>query len=127
SIPEPNALAIRTPLGLVLHTGDWKIDPDPLVGDEMDVKRLTEIGDEGVRAIVCDSTNVFSPGSSGSEADVAKSLVEVIRACPQRVAVTTFASNVARLESIAKAAAACDRRVVLVGRSMFRVVGAAQD
>ncbi len=127
SIPEPNALAIRTPLGLVLHTGDWKIDPDPVVGDDMDVTRLTEIGDEGVRAIVCDSTNVFSPGVSGSEADVAKSLIEVIRACPQRVAVTTFASNVARLESIARAAAACDRHVILVGRAMFRVVGAARE
>ena len=127
SIPEPNALAIRTPLGLVLHTGDWKIDPEPLVGDDMDVTRLKEIGDEGVRAIVCDSTNVFSPGTSGSEADVARSLVEVIRQCEQRVAVTTFASNVARLESIAKAAAACDRHVVLVGRAMYRIVGAARD
>ncbi|MEN6543724.1 ribonuclease J [Parvibaculum sp.] len=127
SIPEPNALAIRTPLGLVLHTGDWKIDPEPLVGDDMDVTRLKEIGDEGVRAIVCDSTNVFSPGTSGSEADVAKSLVEVIRQCEQRVAVTTFASNVARLESVAKAAAACDRHVVLVGRAMYRIVGAARD
>ncbi|KAB7739290.1 MBL fold metallo-hydrolase [Parvibaculum sedimenti] len=127
SIPEPNALAIRTPLGLVLHTGDWKIDPEPLVGDDMDVKRLKEIGDEGVRAIVCDSTNVFSPGTSGSEADVAKSLIEVIRQCEQRVAVTTFASNVARLESIAKAAEACDRHVVLVGRAMFRIVSAARD
>ena len=127
SIPEPNALAIRTPLGLVLHTGDWKIDPEPLVGDDMDVTRLKEIGDEGVRAIVCDSTNVFSPGTSGSEADVAKSLIEVIRQCEQRVAVTTFASNVARLESIARAAEACDRHVVLVGRAMFRIVGAARD
>ena len=127
SIPEPNALAIRTPLGLVLHTGDWKIDPEPLVGGDIDMTRLTEIGDEGVRAIVCDSTNVFSPGTSGSEADVAKSLIEVIRACPQRVAVTTFASNVARLESIAKAAAACDRHVVLVGRAMFRIVTAARE
>lgn len=127
SIPEPNALAIRTPLGLVMHTGDWKIDPEPLVGGDMDIQRLTEIGDEGVRAIVCDSTNVFSPGTSGSEADVAKSLIDVIRACPQRVAVTTFASNVARIESIARAAEACDRHVVLVGRAMFRVVGAARE
>lgn len=127
SIPEPNALAIRTPLGLVMHTGDWKIDPEPLVGDDMDVTRLGEIGDEGVRAIVCDSTNVFSPGSSGSEADVAKALIEVIRECEGRVAVTTFASNVARIESIAKAAAACDRHVILVGRAMFRLVGAARD
>lgn len=127
SILEPNALAIRTPLGLVMHTGDWKIDPDPVVGDDMDIARLTEIGDEGVRAIVCDSTNVFSPGTSGSEADVASSLVGLIKSCEGRVAVTTFASNVARLESIARAAEACDRHAVLVGRSMHRVVGAARE
>ena len=127
SILEPNALAIRTPLGLVMHTGDWKIDPDPVLGDDIDIARLTEIGDEGVRAIVCDSTNVFSPGSSGSEADVATSLIELIRPLEGRVAVTTFASNVARLESIARAAAACDRHAVLVGRAMFRVVAAARD
>jgi ribonuclease J len=127
SIPEPNALAIRTPLGLIMHTGDWKIDPEPLVGGDMDIARLSEIGDEGVRAIVCDSTNVFSPGTSGSEADVARSLIEVIRECEGRVAVTTFASNVARIESIAKAAAVCDRHVILVGRAMFRLVGAARE
>ncbi|MBX3493274.1 MAG: ribonuclease J [Parvibaculum sp.] len=127
SILEPNALAIRTPLGLVMHTGDWKIDPDPVLGDDIDIARLTEIGDEGVRAIVCDSTNVFSPGTSGSEADVAASLIELIRPMEGRVAVTTFASNVARLESIARAAAACDRHAVLVGRSMHRVVAAARD
>ncbi len=127
SILEPNALAIRTPLGLVMHTGDWKIDPDPVVGDDMDIGRLSEIGDEGVLAIVCDSTNVFSPGTSGSEADVASSLIELIRSCEGRVAVTTFASNVARLESIARAAEACDRHAVLVGRSMHRVVGAARE
>ncbi|PKQ06269.1 MAG: MBL fold metallo-hydrolase [Alphaproteobacteria bacterium HGW-Alphaproteobacteria-11] len=127
SILEPNALAIRTPLGLVMHTGDWKIDPDPVLGDDIDIARLTEIGDEGVRAIVCDSTNVFSPGTSGSEADVAESLIELIRPMEGRVAVTTFASNVARLESIARAAAACDRHAVLVGRSMHRVVAAARD
>lgn len=127
SIPEPNALAIRTPLGLVMHTGDWKIDPDPVVGDDMDMKRLTEIGDEGVLAIVCDSTNVFSPGSSGSEADVAESLIDLIKPMTGRVAVTTFASNVARLESIARAAEACDRHVVLAGRAMFRITSAARD
>lgn len=127
SILEPNALAIRTPLGLVMHTGDWKIDPDPVLGDDIDIARLTEIGDEGVRAIVCDSTNVFSPGTSGSEADVATSLIELIRPMEGRVAVTTFASNVARLESIARAAAACDRHAVLVGRAMYRVVAAARD
>ncbi|ABS64817.1 beta-lactamase domain protein [Parvibaculum lavamentivorans DS-1] len=127
SILEPNGLAIRTPLGLVMHTGDWKIDPDPVAGDDMDIARLSEIGDEGVRAIVCDSTNVFSPGTSGSEADVASSLIELIKSCEGRVAVTTFASNVARLESIARAAEACDRHAVLVGRSMYRVVGAARE
>jgi len=127
SIPEPNALAIRTPLGLVLHTGDWKIDPDPVVGENMDTTRLAEIGKEGVRAIVCDSTNVFSSGSSGSEADVAKSLIEVISKCAGRVAITTFASNLARIESIARAAKACDRHPVLVGRGMFRIVTAARE
>ncbi|MEQ9144659.1 MAG: ribonuclease J [Parvibaculaceae bacterium] len=127
SIPEPNALAIRTALGTVMHTGDWKIDPDPVVGDDIDRKRLAEIGDEGVRAIVCDSTNVFSPGEAGSEADVGKSLTTLIGELEARVAVTTFASNVARLESIIRAAEANDRHVVLVGRSMFRVIAAARD
>tara|TARA_R110000824_G_scaffold155226_6_gene327735 strand:- start:25094 stop:26773 length:1680 start_codon:yes stop_codon:yes gene_type:complete len=127
SIPEPNALAIRTPLGTIMHTGDWKIDPDPLLGDNMDIARLTAIGDEGVRAMVCDSTNVFSPGTSGSEGDVAKALIEAIRPCKGRVAVTAFASNVARIQSIARAAEACDRHVVLVGRAMFRLVGAARE
>ena len=127
SIPEPNALAIRTPLGTIMHTGDWKIDPEPLVGAKMNVERLIEIGDEGVRAIICDSTNVFSAGTAGSESEVAASLIEVIRPCTGRVAVTTFASNVARVESIAKAAQACDRHVVLVGRSMFRLVSAARE
>jgi ribonuclease J len=127
SILEPNALAIRTPLGLVLHTGDWKIDRDPVVGDDIDEARLRAIGDEGVRAIVCDSTNVFTPGTSGSEADVAASLVELLKQCEGRVAITTFASNVARLESIIRAGAAVGRHPVLVGRSMYRVVAAARE
>lgn len=127
SIPEPNAIAIRTSLGTIMHTGDWKIDPEPLVGAKMNVDRLKEIGEEGVRAIICDSTNVFSAGTAGSEADVAASLIEVIKPLTGRVAVTTFASNVARVESIAKAAEACDRHVVLVGRSMFRLVSAARE
>lgn len=127
SIPEPNALAIRTPLGLVMHTGDWKIDPDPVLGDDIDIERLSEIGNEGVRAIVCDSTNVFTPGVSGSEADVGKGLTEIIGELKGKVAVTTFASNVARLESVIRAAEACERHVVLVGRSMHRVVGAARE
>lgn len=127
SILEPNALAIRTPLGLVLHTGDWKIDRDPMVGDDIDEARLCAIGDEGVRAIVCDSTNVFTPGTSGSEADVAASLVELLKQCEGRVAITTFASNVARLDSIIRAGEAVGRHPVLVGRSMYRVVAAARE
>jgi len=127
SILEPNALAIRTSLGLVLHTGDWKIDRDPVVGDDIDEARLRAIGDEGVRAIVCDSTNVFTPGTSGSEADVAASLVELLKQCEGRVAITTFASNVARLESIIRAGDAVGRHPVLVGRSMYRVVAAARE
>lgn len=127
SILEPNALAIRTPLGLVLHTGDWKIDPDPVVGGDIDEARLRAIGDEGVRAIICDSTNVFTPGTSGSEADVAASLIELLQQCEGRVAITTFASNVARLESIIRAGDAVGRHPVLVGRSMHRVVAAARE
>ena len=127
SILEPNALAIRTPLGLVLHTGDWKIDPDPVIGGDIDEARLRAIGDEGVRAIVCDSTNVFSPGTAGSEADVAASLTDLLKNCEGRVAVTTFASNVARLESIIRAGEACGRHPVLVGRVMHRVVAAARE
>ncbi len=127
SIPEPNALAIRTTLGTVMHTGDWKIDPNPVVGDNFDTKRLSEIGDEGVRAIVCDSTNVFSPGEAGSEADVGKSLTDLIAGLKGRVAVTTFASNVARLESIIRAAEANDRHIVLAGRSMHRIIAAARE
>lgn len=127
SIPEPNALAIRTPLGTVMHTGDWKIDPAPVLGADIDEKRLKEIGDEGVLAMVCDSTNVFSPGEAGSEADVGRSLSELLGEQTGRVAVTTFASNVARLESIIRAAADNDRHVALVGRSMFRVTAAARE
>eukprot|EP00439_Symbiodinium_sp_Y106_P089249 s1_g1785.t1 len=127
SIPEPNALAIRTPLGTVMHTGDWKIDPGPVIGHTLDSKRLAEIGEEGVRAIVCDSTNVFTPGEAGSEADVATSLTDLIGGLEGRVVVTTFASNVARLESVIRAAEANGRHVVLAGRSMFRVIAAARD
>ena len=126
SIPEPNAIAIRTKLGTVMHTGDWKIDPNPVVGDDIDRKRLAEIGDEGVRAMVCDSTNVFTPGEAGSEADVAKSLTELVGELSGRVVITTFASNVARLESVIRAAEANDRHVVLAGRSMFRMIAAAR-
>ncbi|MEQ8745245.1 ribonuclease J [Pyruvatibacter sp.] len=127
SIPEPNAIAIRTPLGNVMHTGDWKIDDAPQIGDVTDIKTLTAFGDEGVRAIVCDSTNVLSPGRSGSEADVRKNLTALIGTLKGRVAVTTFASNLARLSTIMKAAEANGRHTVLVGRSMHKVTSAARE
>lgn len=127
SIPEPNGLAIRTPLGLVWHTGDWKIDPDPLIGETTDEAKLRAMADEGILAMVCDSTNVFVEGTSGSEADVRDNLTDVIRACKGKVAVTAFASNVARVETVIKAAHACGRTVCLVGRSMHRIVGAAKS
>src|SRR5690606_7831418 len=121
SIPEPNAIVIRTSAGTVLHTGDWKFDPDPLVGPASDRDALRRIGEEGVLAMVCDSTNALVEGQSGSEADVRDSLVELIGRYDTRVAVACFASNVARVESIAKAAAAHDRQVALVGRSLWRI------
>jgi ribonuclease J len=127
SIPEPNGLAIRTPLGLVWHTGDWKIDPDPLIGDLTDEDTLRAMADEGVLAMVCDSTNVFVEGTSGSEAEVRERLKEIIGGCRGRVAVTAFASNVARVESTLLAAHACGRTPCLVGRSMHRIVSAAQS
>ena len=127
SIPEPNAIAIRTPVGTVLHTGDWKFDPDPVVGDAADVEALKRLGDEGVLALVCDSTNVFTPGVSGSEAELLKSLSELIADAEGRVAVACFASNVARLETIAKAARANGRDVVLAGRSLVRINDAARE
>jgi len=127
SIPEPNALAITTPLGTVVHTGDWKIDPHPLIGGSADVSRLRELGDEGVLALVCDSTNALVEGESGSEAVVREALAKLIGTLKGRVAVTAFASNVARLDSIAKAAAAAGRRIALIGRAMNKIVEAARD
>jgi ribonuclease J len=127
SIPEPNALAIRTPLGTVLHTGDWKFDPTPVVGPVSDEAALRKLGDEGVLAIVCDSTNVFTEGTSGSEADLRESLTRLIAAASGRVAVACFATNVARLETIAAAAADNGRDVVLAGRSMRRIEEAARE
>ncbi len=127
SIPESCALAIRTRVGTVLHTGDWKTDPTPVVGKPTDDKRLREIGDEGVLAMVADSTNIFRDGTSPSEADVAVALTELIRSAPGRVAVTTFASNVARMRSVAEAALACGREVVCIGRAMDRVVQVATE
>jgi ribonuclease J len=127
SIPESNALAIRTPAGVVLHTGDWKIDPTPLIGVPTDAARLTALGDEGVLALVGDSTNAVREGRSPSEADVAKTLAELIRTAPRRVAVTTFASHVGRLRAVAAAARAAEREVILVGRAMERVAQVARE
>lgn len=127
SIPESNGLIIRTPLGTVLHTGDWKIDPTPLVGPPTDQARLRALGTEGCLALVGDSTNAFRAGRSPSETDVAKCLAELIRTAPARVAVTTFASNVARLRAVAQAAAACEREVVVVGRAMERIAQVARE
>jgi ribonuclease J len=127
SIPEPNALAIRTPAGTVLHTGDWKIDPAPLIGEVTDEAALRRIGEEGVLAMVCDSTNVFVEGESGSESDVRQALERLIAGRTGRVAVTCFASNLARVESIAKAAVAVGRRPALVGRALYRMVDAARE
>ncbi len=127
SIPEPNAIAIRTPVGNVLHTGDWKFDPGPVIGDAPDKAALSKFGDEGVLALVCDSTNVFTPGESGSEADLLDSLSSLIGECQGRVAVACFATNVARLETIARAAAIQSRDVVLAGRSLWRINDAARE
>jgi ribonuclease J len=126
SIPEPNGLAIRTPLGLVWHTGDWKIDPDPMIGEVTDETTLKAMAEEGIMAMVCDSTNVFVEGTSGSESEVRKKLAKIVAGCSGRVAVTAFASNVARVESALLAARACGRKPCLVGRSMHRIVGAAK-
>jgi ribonuclease J len=127
SIPEPNAVVIRTAAGTVLHTGDWKLDPDPVIGPSTDEEALIRVGEEGVLAMVCDSTNVLVPGTSGSEADVRDNLIELVGTLKNRVAVASFASNVARLDSVCRAAEANGRRVALVGRSMKRIVEAAQE
>lgn len=127
SIPEPNALAIRTKEGLVLHTGDWKWDSDPLLNQEMDVDRLKEIGKEGVLALVCDSTNVFSEKSNATEVDVRESLKKLLSEFPGRqVAVACFASNVTRIKSIYEAAKANGKEVCLMGRSLWRIDAAAR-
>ena len=126
SIPEPNAIIIRTEFGTVLHTGDWKIDPRPVLGKETNTDKLTQIGREGVIAMVCDSTNVFSEGRSGSESDVAETLTQIVGEQAGRVCVTTFASNVSRLVSVCNAAKAADRSVCLLGRSMLRMIDVAK-
>src|SRR5271165_6334318 len=127
SIPESSALAIRTPAGLVVHTADWKIDPTPIIGSPTDEGRLRALGDEGVLALVCDSTNVLREGESPSERDVAKTLAWLIARAKGRVVVTTFASNVARLRSAAEAGFAAGRQVCILGRAMERVVAIARE
>ena len=126
SILEPNGLSIKTPLGTILHTGDWKIDPNPLIGNKIDQEKLTKIGDEGVSAMICDSTNIFSPGRAGSESDVRDSLLRIMEIKTKRILVTSFASNVARMETIFYCAKKTGRSICLVGRSMHRIFKAAK-
>jgi len=127
SIPESNGLIIRTPLGAVLHTGDWKIDPTPVTGAPTDEAKLRALGQSGCLALIGDSTNAIREGRSPSEADVSKSLMDLIKTAPARVGVTTFASNVARIRAVAEAAAACEREVVIVGRAMERISQVARE
>ena len=127
SILEPNGLKISTSIGNILHTGDWKCDPEPLVGKNLDSKRLIEIGKEGVVSMICDSTNIFNMGRSGSEGDVRKSLIKIIERQKKRVVVTSFASNVARMETIFYCAKKTGRQISLVGRSMQRIYKAARQ
>src|SRR5215472_2009687 len=127
SIPEPNAVALRTPVGTVLHSGDWKFDPDPLIGSTSDEAALRRLGDDGVLAMIGDSTNALRSGTSGSEADLQRSLIDLVGRYDARVAVACFASNVARLGTIARAAAVHGREVALVGRSLWRIEKAARE
>jgi ribonuclease J len=127
STPEAQALAIRTPYGTIVHTGDWKLDPHPLVGPPTDEAAFSALGDEGVLAMVCDSTNALVEGHSGSEGDVRKSLATLIKSIEGRIAVTCFASNVARVESVAVAARDSGRSVALVGRSLRNLETAARE
>jgi len=127
SIPECNAVYLRTPAGNVLHTGDWKFDDTPAYGDPSDEAKLARCGEEGVRALVCDSTNALLEGISHTEQAVSENLKAIIGRLKGRIAITTFASNVARLIAIAEAARAANRELVLVGRAMHKVVEAARD
>ena len=126
SILEPNGLSIKTPAGTVLHTGDWKCDPNPLIGETINEEKLKQIGEQDVLAMICDSTNVFSPGRAGSELDVRNSLLKIMRTKKNRIIVTSFASNVARMESIFYCAKETGRHIALVGRSMHRIYKAAR-
>ena len=127
SIPESNALILRTPHGNVLHTGDWKLDPTPVLGPPTDEAKLRALGAEGCHILIGDSTNAVREGRSPSESDVARTLTELIVKAPRRVAVTTFASNVARIRAVADAARRAEREVIVVGRAMERVIGVARE
>ena len=127
SILEPNGLKIQTPAGVVLHTGDWKIDENPMVGKNIDINKLQQIGREGVIAMICDSTNIFSVGRSGSEETVRKSLLKIMGRLKKRIILTSFASNVARMETIFHCAEKTGRQISLVGRSMHRIFKAARQ
>ncbi|OYX73278.1 MAG: MBL fold metallo-hydrolase [Caulobacter sp. 32-67-35] len=127
SIPEPNGLAIKTPLGTILHTGDWKIDPEPQLGEATDIDAIRKLGDEGILAMVCDSTNVFVDGVAGSEADVRVAMNKLISGLTGKIAVACFASNVARMDTVIRAAQAAGRKVCLAGRSMHRMSAAARS
>lgn len=127
SIPEMSALVLRTGAGTVFHTGDWKLDPTPMLGAPLDEERLKRLGEDGVDALVIDSTNAFREGSSPSERDVARSLADIIAAAKGRVAVTTFSSNVARIKAVGEAARAAGRRLVVAGRALHRVIEVAID
>ncbi|MBC8301868.1 MAG: ribonuclease J [Pelagibacterales bacterium] len=126
SILEPNGLKIQTPGGNIFHTGDWKCDPDPVIGEKVNEEKLKKIGDEGILAMICDSTNVFSIGRAGSEADVRKSMLKVMSRLKKRILVTSFASNVARMETVFYCAEKINRKISLVGRSMHRIFNAAK-
>ncbi|MFC7477373.1 ribonuclease J [Dankookia sp. GCM10030260] len=127
SVPEAQAVAIRTRHGIVVHTGDWKLDPDPLIGEPTDEAAFARLGEEGVLAMVCDSTNALVEGHSGSEAEVRRNLTAIIRSLKGRVAVSCFATNVARVESITRAAMAAGRQVALFGRSLRNAEAAARE
>lgn len=127
SVPEMNGVFIKTKYGNIFHSGDWKLDPKPMVGNATDEKKLKSYGDQGVLAMVSDSTNVFSPGVSGSEGELRESIIKIIKECENLVVVTTFASNVARVETLVKAGEAAGRKVILTGRSLWRIVRAAKE
>ena len=127
SILEPNGLSIETPVGTILHTGDWKCDPNPLIGNTINEKKLKQIGEQGVLAMICDSTNIFNPGRAGSELDVRQSLLKIMQNKNKRIIVTSFASNVARMETIFYCAKKIERQISLVGRSMHRIYKAARQ